>query len=152
MRGRRDKQRPCGWELGVPSWGPRGLGPRALRVPSRGPRAASPKRSAPGQTALLAPHPTPVAPLPTPARLWSHPQATLTCKEVSPTRQLWKHDSLSISRPSSNPIFPAWFSFISPVDGPLSPPTDAAAQDPGDAQRPHQRRSHPRLMVACYGS
>lgn len=151
MRGHRDRQRPCGWELGVPPWGPQGPGPRALRVPSRGPRAASPKRSARGQTALLAPHPTPAAPLPTQPRRWSHPQATLTCK-VSPTLQLWKHNSPVHFKAKFKPHLPCLVLLFSPVGSPLSPPTDATAQGPGDAQWPHQRGSHPRSMVACYSS
>ena len=139
MRSRRDGQRCCGW---------------VLRVPSRGLRGPSPECSAQGQTTVPAPHPTPPAAPSSPPhpRHRPHPWAALTCNKVSPTLQLWKHDNPVHFKAKFKPHLPCLVLLFSPVDGPFPPPTDATAWGPGDAQRPHQKQSHPRSMVACYGS
>lgn len=150
MRGRRDRQRPCAGSRG-PTVGPTGPGAPSSqsRIPGSAgcqPQALGPRSDRPPGSA-----PTPAAPLPTQPRRWPHPQATLTCK-VSPTLQLWKHNSPVHFKAKFKHHLPCLVLLFSPVDSPLSPPTDATAQGPGDAQWPHQRGSHPRSMVACYSS
>ena len=98
VRSRRDGQRCCGW---------------ALRVPSRGLRGPGPEHSAQGQTTIPAPHPTPPAAPSSPP----HPDAGHThgpCLPVTRSLPLFSFGNtttLSVSRPSSNPTFHAWFSF-----------------------------------------